>query len=51
MFRRAENMRSRAGKKAGSAFFDIANIDNKGFSERMTAAPVFPIGQKFPCAN
>src|SRR5258705_4364954 len=28
-------------------FRSIANIDNKGFSERMTTAPVSPIGQKF----
>jgi hypothetical protein len=27
--------------------YDIANIDNKGFSERMTTAPVSPIGQRF----
>src|SRR5258705_2303022 len=28
-------------------FRSIANIDNKGFSERMTTAPVSPIGQRF----
>ncbi len=33
--------------KGGFRVFDIANIDNKGFSERMTTAPVSPIGQKF----
>jgi hypothetical protein len=31
----------------GFRVFDIANIDNKGFSERMTTAPVSPLGQKF----
>ena len=33
--------------KDGFRVFDIANIDNKGFSERMTTAPVSPLGQKF----
>src|ERR1700757_3378065 len=33
--------------KGGFRVFDIANIDNKGFSERMTTAPVSPLGQKF----
>jgi len=33
--------------KNGFRVFDIANIDNKGFSERITTAPVSPIGQKF----
>jgi hypothetical protein len=27
--------------------YDIANIDNKGFSERITTAPVSPLGQRF----
>jgi hypothetical protein len=31
----------------GLRVFDIANIDNKGFSEKMTTAPVSPIGQRF----
>ncbi|HVO56436.1 MAG TPA: hypothetical protein VMT51_01945, partial [Dongiaceae bacterium] len=31
----------------GFRVFDIANIDNKGFSERITTAPVSPLGQKF----
>jgi hypothetical protein len=31
----------------GVRIYDIANIDNKGFSERMTTAPVSPIGQRF----
>ncbi|MGB6496170.1 MAG: hypothetical protein WBF09_04175 [Candidatus Acidiferrum sp.] len=30
----------------GLRIFDIANIDNKGFSERMITAPVSPIGQR-----
>ncbi|HJZ99557.1 MAG TPA: hypothetical protein VKE70_23765 [Candidatus Solibacter sp.] len=31
----------------GVEIYDIANIDNKGFSERMVSAPVSPLGQKF----
>lgn len=31
----------------GLKVFDIAFIDDKGFSERFTSAPVSPIGQKF----
>jgi hypothetical protein len=33
--------------KGGLRIYDIANIDNKGFSERMTTAPVSPLGQRF----
>jgi hypothetical protein len=33
--------------KDGIEVYDIANIDNKGFSERMVSAPVSPLGQKF----
>ncbi|PWT92303.1 MAG: hypothetical protein C5B54_03725 [Acidobacteria bacterium] len=33
--------------KGGFEVFDVANIDEKGFSERMTTAPVSPLGQKF----
>jgi len=33
--------------KGGVRVSDIANIDNKGFSERITSAPVSPLGQKF----
>jgi hypothetical protein len=33
--------------KGGLRVYDIANIDNKGFSERVTTAPVSPIGQRF----
>jgi hypothetical protein len=36
-----------AGGPGGLRAYDIANIDNKGFSERMTTAPVSPIGQRF----
>ncbi len=36
-----------ANGKEGMRVYDIANIDNKGFSERMTTAPVSPVGQKF----
>jgi hypothetical protein len=31
----------------GLRVFDIANVDNKGFSERMNSAPVSPLGQRF----
>jgi hypothetical protein len=31
----------------GLQVYDIANIDNKGFSERITTAPVSPFGQRF----
>ncbi|HTP68247.1 MAG TPA: hypothetical protein VMJ35_05025 [Dongiaceae bacterium] len=33
--------------KGGLRIFDIANVDNKGFSERVSTAPVSPLGQKF----
>lgn len=33
--------------KSGLRIYDIANIDNKGFSEKITTAPVSPLGQKF----
>jgi hypothetical protein len=33
--------------KGGLRVYDIANIDNKGFSQRVTTAPVSPIGQRF----
>jgi hypothetical protein len=36
-----------ANAKGGLRVYDIANIDNKGFSERMTTAPVSPLGQRF----
>src|SRR5215831_58354 len=36
-----------ANGKGGLRVYDIANIDNKGFSERMTTAPVSPLGQRF----
>ena len=31
----------------GFIAYDIANIDNKGFSERIITAPVSPLGQRF----
>src|SRR5229473_1274982 len=31
----------------GMRVYDIANIDNKNFSEKVTTAPVSPIGQRF----
>jgi hypothetical protein len=36
-----------ATRKGGLRIYDIANIDNKGISERITTAPVSPLGQKF----
>ncbi|MCZ6699429.1 MAG: hypothetical protein O7D94_10905, partial [Planctomycetota bacterium] len=33
--------------KDGFYAYDIANIDNKGFSERIVTAPVSPLGQSF----
>ena len=32
--------------EAGFRVFDVANVDNKGFSERMVTAPVSPLGQR-----
>jgi hypothetical protein len=32
--------------KDGVEIYDVANIDNKGFSERMVSAPVSPLGQR-----
>jgi len=33
--------------KGGFRVYDVANIDNKNFSERTTSAPVSPLGQRF----
>jgi len=33
--------------KGGLRIYDVANIDNKGFSERVVTAPVSPLGQRF----
>ena len=33
--------------RGGLRIFDVANIDQKGFSERMTTAPFSPLGQRF----
>ena len=33
--------------RGGLRVYDIANIDNKSFSEKITTAPVSPIGQRF----
>ncbi len=33
--------------RGGLRVYDVANIDNKGFSERMVTAPVSPLGQRF----
>ena len=32
--------------KDGLVIYDVANIDNKGFSERIVTAPVSPLGQR-----
>ncbi|HLX61260.1 MAG TPA: hypothetical protein VKX17_08250 [Planctomycetota bacterium] len=31
----------------GLTIYDVANVDNKGFSEKITTAPVSPLGQRF----
>ncbi|MBV9209207.1 MAG: hypothetical protein JOZ52_01185, partial [Acidobacteria bacterium] len=36
-----------AAGEGGLRVYDIAQIDQKGFSERITTAPVSPLGQKF----
>ena len=33
--------------KGGFRVYDVANIENKGFSERTITAPVSPLGQRF----
>ena len=33
--------------KDGFRVYDVANIDNKNFSEKITTAPVSPLGQRF----
>ena len=43
---RGEYLYAAEGKK-GFRIYDIANIDNKDFSEKMNTAPVSPIGQRF----
>src|SRR6266481_6433251 len=36
-----------ANGPGGLRVYDIANIDNKGFSEKVNTAPVSPLGQRF----
>jgi len=36
-----------AAGSGGLRIYDIANIDNKGFSEKIITAPVSPLGQRF----
>jgi hypothetical protein len=43
---RGEYLYAACGEE-GFYAFDIANIDNKGFSERITVSPVSPLGQQF----
>lgn len=45
LLQRGEYLYAAAGE-AGLIVFDIANIDNKAFSERITTAPVSPLGQR-----
>jgi len=35
-----------ANGEGGLRVFDVANVDNKGFSERIVTAPVSPLGQR-----
>lgn len=37
--------------KGGFRIFDVANIDHKGFSERIVSAPVSPLGQRLAVAT
>jgi len=46
MQNRGEYLYAACGE-GGLRVFDIAFIDDKGFSERITTAPVSPLGQKF----
>ena len=43
---RGEYLYAACGKD-GFVAYDVANIDNKGFSERIITAPVSPLGQRF----
>ena len=43
---RGEYLYAAMGKR-GLRVYDIANIDNKDISEKMTTAPVSPLGQRF----
>jgi hypothetical protein len=43
---RGEYLYAAMGKE-GLRVFDIANVDDKDFSQRMTTAPVSPLGQRF----
>ena len=43
----AANISMRPAATGGLRVFDIAFIDDKAFSERITTAPVSPIGQRF----
>ena len=36
-----------AAGKGGLRIYDVAQVDHKGFSERIVTAPVSPLGQKF----
>jgi hypothetical protein len=36
-----------AAGKGGMRIYDVAQVDHKGFSERITTAPVSPLGQRF----
>ena len=45
LLQRGEYLYAACGE-AGLVVFDVANIDNKGFSERIVTAPVSPLGQR-----
>jgi hypothetical protein len=45
VLQRGEYLYAACGE-AGFVIFDIANVDNKGFSERIVTAPVSPLGQR-----
>ena len=43
---RGEYLYAAKGRE-GVELYDVANIDNKGFAERIVSAPVSPLGQRF----
>ncbi len=43
---RGEYLYAAKGRE-GIEVYDVANIDNKGFAERVVTAPVSPLGQRF----
>ena len=43
----ARRISVRGDGQGGFRVFDVANVDNKNFSEKITTAPVSPLGQRF----